>query len=112
MLERSNLTSNVLPFAAEPEPRIATTKDLRDNRRRYYCGIVLNEAGLRFHDAGFNNRDLEGKTANATAPKETVNQVMTPDWLEKPSVKAMRDRQAVDGGSRVSVLFPEKDLSP
>jgi P4 family phage/plasmid primase-like protien len=71
-------------------------KALRDTKRRYYAGIMLNEEGLAFHRAGHDLHELRGKTANATAPTDQVNQLMTEEWLKKPVIIAMRERQVED----------------
>lgn len=73
------------------DPMIAiNSKELRDNKRRYYAGIALNEEGLAFHMAGYESRELDGKLANTTEPKGNVNSVMPQGWLAKPSVIAMK----------------------
>jgi hypothetical protein len=69
---------------------------LRDGTRRYHAGIILNEEGLSFHRAGYDLHELQGKTANATEPTGIVNSLMPPQWLEKPVIIAMRDRQVED----------------
>jgi P4 family phage/plasmid primase-like protien len=74
------------------DPKIAMGPELRDNKRRYLAGVLLNDQGLAFHEAGSVNRDLEGKTASATSPGVLVNQMMSADWCLKPSVKAMKER--------------------
>jgi hypothetical protein len=76
------------------DPNIAIGGELRDNRRRYLAGVCLNDEGMAFHEAGFRNRDLEGKTASATSPGVFVNEPMSKEWCLKPSIAAMRERQA------------------
>jgi hypothetical protein len=89
------------------DPNIAIGgKELRDTKRRYYAGIVLNAEGLSFHQAGFENRDLEGKTANATPPNEKVNQLLTPEWKLKPSILMMKERQMQPFEAGVVTCFP------
>jgi phage/plasmid-associated DNA primase len=68
-------------------------EELRDTKRRYHAGIVLNEEGLSYHQSGYESRDLQGKTPNATDPTGTINSLMPPQWLEKQSIKTMRERQ-------------------
>jgi hypothetical protein len=75
---------------AMSDSRIAMGGDLRDKKRRYHAGIILNEEGLSFHRAGFESRELQGKTTNATAPEGDINQLMTEEWLQKPSIQAVR----------------------
>ena len=92
---------------AMADPNIAIGgKELRDTKRRYYAGIVLNAEGLSFHQAGFENRDLEGKTANATPPNEKVNQLLTPEWKLKPSILMMKERQMQPFEAGVVTCFP------
>ncbi len=82
---------------AMADPHIAMGgEELRDNTRRYYGGIILNDAGISFHEAGSDNQDLKGKTANTTEPNKAVNQPLPPQWLDKPRIKAMRERQISD----------------
>jgi P4 family phage/plasmid primase-like protien len=78
---------------AMSDAKIAIDGELRDKHRRYYCGIVMNEAGLRFHQQGHTNRNLDGKTASATTLSEEVNDDIPESWLKKPSIKTMRQRQ-------------------
>lgn len=80
-------------------------KQLRDMHRRYYAGIVLNDAGLHYHRAGLDNPNLRDKRASTTEVTETVNQTMTPDWLEKPCVKAMIASQRSPSGDGNEVRF-------
>jgi RepB DNA-primase from phage plasmid len=78
-----------------------SNKELRDNTRRYYAGIALNEEGLSFHRAGADLQELRGKTANATEPKGQVNSLIPDSWGSKPSIFAMRKRheKSVTGAS-------------
>jgi P4 family phage/plasmid primase-like protien len=76
--------------AAMSDPRIALGRGLRDMHRRYYPGLTLNEQGVRYHEAGLNNRNLVAKTANTTAPSEDVNEPIPITWDAKPEVIAMR----------------------
>ncbi|MGZ5875004.1 MAG: hypothetical protein ACXWKP_23150 [Bradyrhizobium sp.] len=75
------------------DPKIAMGAELRDNKRRYFGGVLFNDQGLAFHEAGFANRDLVGKTASANSPGVLVNQLMSEEWCLKPSILAMRERQ-------------------
>jgi hypothetical protein len=70
--------------------------ELRDMNRRYYAGIRLNPVGLAFHQAGFTNNDLLGKTASASVPGEHVNTLIPDAWLEKPSIQTMRRAHGMD----------------
>jgi hypothetical protein len=80
-------------MTAMGDHRIAIDRELRDKHRRYYGGIVLNEAGLMFHDAGSENLHLKDKTASTTDPKGLVNQSMTSEWLAKPCIQKMHNTQ-------------------
>jgi len=79
---------------------------LSDTKRRYYAGSILNVEGLSFHQARYESRDLQGKTANATAPNEKVNERMSEEWLAKPVIQEMLKRQ-VEGGE---ITMPESEL--
>lgn len=82
-------------MVAMADPMIAMNpKELRDNKRRYYAGITLNEEGLNYHEAGYELRDLQGKVANTTAPKGQVNSMIPAVWDHKTSVYAMRQRHS------------------
>src|SRR5216683_7733587 len=95
---------------AMSDPKIAIDrKALRDTKRRYYAGIILNAEGLSFHQAGYESRDLQGKTANATAPNEKVNERMSEEWLKKPAIQEMRKRQVEDPGA-VAILGKDSEL--
>ena len=78
--------------AAMADPLIATGRELRDKFNRYYVGIVLNDVGLSYHDAGADSRHLEAKKANTTDANGQVNKLITASLLTKPEVIAMRGR--------------------
>jgi hypothetical protein len=80
-------------MTAMGDSSIAIDRELRDKHRRYYAGIVLNEAGLMFHRAGSDNPHLKDKTASTTDPKGLVNQSMTSEWLAKPCILKLHDTQ-------------------
>jgi hypothetical protein len=67
-------------------------KEMRDNTSRYYCGIALNKAGLRYHKTAFESRIFEGKIATATNPEREVNGLIPASWDVRRSVVAMRAR--------------------
>lgn len=69
-------------------------KEMRDTTSRYYCGVALNRAGLRYHKAAYESRTFEGKIATATNPERDVNGTIPPSWDAKKSIIAMRDRHA------------------
>ena len=77
---------------AMAHPLIAMGDDLRDGKRRYYGGLILNEEGLNYHQAGYEARDLQGKTVNATDPDDIVNSNMPSPWGDKPAIQAIRIR--------------------
>ena len=81
---------------AMSDSKIATDRvELRDMKRRYYAGIALNEVGLGFHQAGFINNALEGKTSSASVPGAHVNTLIPDSWRERPSIQTMRRAQGV-----------------
>jgi hypothetical protein len=67
-------------------------REMRDNTSRYYCGIALNKAGLRYHKTGFESRIFEGKIATATTPEREVNGMIPVSWDTRVSVIKMRTR--------------------
>jgi P4 family phage/plasmid primase-like protien len=74
------------------DPRIgADPKEMRDTASRYYCGIALNRAGLRFHKTAFESRLFEGKVGNATDPQREVNSLIPPSWDTRASIIKMRE---------------------
>jgi P4 family phage/plasmid primase-like protien len=77
---------------AMAHPLIAMGDDLRDGKRRYYGGLILNEEGLNYHHAGYESSDLQGKTVNATVPVDIVNSNMPSSWGEKTAIQAIRIR--------------------
>jgi hypothetical protein len=74
--EGRNIPSNVSigkAMRALGDPRIGMdVKEMRDNTSRFYCGIALNKAGLRYHRTAFESRLFEGKMAIATNPEREV----------------------------------------
>jgi hypothetical protein len=91
----NEVIGKALKAMSDPQIALGGT-ELRDGTRRYHAGIILNEEGLSFHRAGYDLHELQGKTANATEPTGIVNSLMPPQWLEKPVIIAMRDRQVED----------------
>jgi hypothetical protein len=80
-------------LSAMADPRIAINpKELRDTTSRYYGGIALSKAGLRYHRTGYESRIFEGKVGNATAPDREVNSLIPASWDAKPSIVALRER--------------------
>jgi hypothetical protein len=65
-------------------------KEMRDNKGRYYCGIALNTAGLRYHKAAYESRLFEGKVVTATTPEQEVNSLIPASWDNRKSVIDMR----------------------
>jgi phage/plasmid-associated DNA primase len=65
-------------------------KEMRDNKGRYYCGIALNKAGLRYHKTAFESSIFEGKVATATPPEQEVNGTIPVSWDDRKSVIDMR----------------------
>ncbi len=84
-------------LAAMGDPKIAIGPKLRNNRCRFYPGLVLNDAGLSFHSSGYVNRSLEAKIANATPPTEDVNRPIPASWRDERAVKKMREPSAPAG---------------
>jgi phage/plasmid-associated DNA primase len=73
------------------DPRIGMdTKEMRDMTSRFYCGIALNKAGLKYHKTGFESLLFEGKAATVTSPDREVNSLIPAAWDAKASVMKMR----------------------
>ncbi|MBP1067312.1 hypothetical protein JOE51_008779 [Bradyrhizobium japonicum] len=74
------------------EARICTDRDddLRDKSGRYYAGMKLNKAGLRYHSMAYESRIFEGKTMTATTPTGEVNSHVPATWDQKEAVIKMR----------------------
>jgi hypothetical protein len=68
---------------------------MRDNVRRYYGGIILNAAGVKFWQRAGEAKTFEGKTASTTTTGGEVNTMIPEAWNERGSVRAMRLRQVV-----------------
>ncbi|MCK1404142.1 DNA-primase RepB domain-containing protein [Bradyrhizobium sp. 76] len=64
--------------------------EMRDSASRYYCGIALNAAGLRYHRAAYESRLFEGKTATATDPAREVNSLIPVSWNDRETIVKMR----------------------
>ncbi|MEH2475685.1 phage/plasmid-associated DNA primase [Nitrobacteraceae bacterium AZCC 2161] len=69
------------------------SKEMRGNSSRYYCGIALNTAGLRYHKTAYESRLFEGKIATATNPDREVNSLIPASWDSRKSVIEMRQKQ-------------------
>lgn len=84
-------------LVAMSDPRIAIhSKELRDNSRRYYAGIILNEQGIGFHKRATEAKMFEGKVASTTTGDGLVNSLIPEAWMTRPSIIAMRARQYAD----------------
>lgn len=82
------------------DPRLGSdAKEMRDTTSRYYCGIALNKAGLRYHKSAYESRLFEGKVGNATDPAREVNSLIPASWDVRKTVKAMREHHDRDGGN-------------
>ncbi|WP_354265477.1 hypothetical protein [Bradyrhizobium sp. I1.7.5] len=79
-------------------------KELRDNAGRYYCGMKLNTAGLRYHRNGHEGRSFEVKALTATDPAREVNGFIPASWDVKDSIVAMRKGFERHDSSRASVM--------
>jgi P4 family phage/plasmid primase-like protien len=78
------------------DPRIAADRvELRDMRKRYYAGIVLNEEGkLHWKNAVTADRFIRlGKTASTTDAASDPFRTIPRDWGDRRAVMAMRSAQ-------------------
>lgn len=77
-------------LSALGDARIAThDKELRTNAERFYAGIILNDAGIKFHKQSLDLPSLSERTASA-ARDGVINQDIPGTWDERPSVIRMR----------------------
>jgi P4 family phage/plasmid primase-like protien len=75
------------------DKRIAIDNELRDNKRRFYGGIMLNDAGLAYWKQGAESRLFEGKTAATTAtddPDKVASSIPV-KWDQNPAIIEMRE---------------------
>lgn len=94
-------------LVAMSDPKIAIhSKELRDNSRRYYAGIILNEQGLGLHKRASEAKMFEGKVASTTAGDGQVNSLIPEAWTNRPSVIAMRLKQTVTSAIATVTLSP------
>jgi hypothetical protein len=102
-------------LSAMSDPRIAINpEELRDKRRRYYAGIVLNEQGLEYWKRAVEASVFEGKTTNTTARDGIVNDAIPDTWAAKKSVIAMRStaRALTVIAQKLSPAVTDRNLSP
>lgn len=87
-------------LTALADPRICIhPKEMRDNQRRYYGGVVLNEQGIAFWKRALESKLFEGKTASTTPADEPVNTYIPEGWFTRPSVARMRAASLRDSRS-------------
>jgi len=74
------------------DPRIAVSKELRDNGHRYFCGIHLNKVGLEYWGTmkSSNRFSDASKSARTSSDKDHVNQYIPATWDDKESIKRLR----------------------
>jgi hypothetical protein len=90
----SEAVGRAMVALADPMIALDPTDNLRNKHRRYYAGVVLNDEGLGYHEAGrSDDYRLKGRLANTTEASGAVNSAIPASWLDKPSVKKMRERQ-------------------
>jgi phage/plasmid-associated DNA primase len=70
------------------------TKELRDNKGRYYVGMHLNAAGLAYWEAvadGDRFGSLHVKTVQTADNASKVNQTIPKSWHDRPTVKRVME---------------------
>ncbi len=74
------------------DPRIAVSKELRDNGHRYYAGVHLNKVGLDYWDTmkSSNRFSDASKSARTSSDKDHVNQYIPATWDDKENIKRLR----------------------
>jgi P4 family phage/plasmid primase-like protien len=87
-------------LAALGDARIAANrKELRTMAVRYYAGIRLNEAGLKYWNIAVTSDLFKGKTTSATASGKPINLPIPAAWDLKPAIEDMRMAHAKKGGN-------------
>lgn len=78
--------------AALNDPRIASDHTLRDKHRRYYCGVRLNDEGMRHWRNAVTSEAFvfQGRKASTSGAGESPNDAIPLSWAGKASVTAMR----------------------
>lgn len=79
--------------------------ETRDKKRRYYCGIRLNEEGEAFWKRALQARAFEGKLAATTPDGDPVNTPIPESWAWRDCIQRMRLRA-------VTVAQIEGETSP
>jgi hypothetical protein len=66
--------------------------ELRQSSRRYYAGIMLNDAGVEYWQRAIESRLFEGKTMTTTERGKSANVLIPEEWNHKKTIATMRDR--------------------
>lgn len=79
-------------IAALNDPMIASDHTLRDKHRRYYCGLRLNEEGMRHWRNAVTSEAFvfQGKKASTTEVTGDPNDAIPAAWTVRATVIAMR----------------------
>jgi hypothetical protein len=70
----------------------ANSKELRDEKRRYYAGFRLNASGMMHWQNGLKAEAyaMKGRVAGATSADGDPNEIVPEHWHTKKSIMAMR----------------------
>ncbi len=83
------------------DKRIGThKKELRDNKRRYYAGIMLNDAGLEYWQQASMSNMFDAKKTGLSSNETQVNALIPISWDAKPSIQVMRKAHEQAAGTR------------
>jgi hypothetical protein len=81
-------------LVALADPCIGLDREvLRDERRHYYAGIHLNEAGLEYWAAAVGDGLVRGKTARTSRHLTDLERLIPAAWDSLPVVRKMRKHQ-------------------
>lgn len=97
-------------LVALADTTIAVDPKLRDKHRRYYCGLRLNEEGMRHWRNAVTSEAyvFQGRKASTTEATGDPNDTIPPAWMTKASVIEMRREQQLSSVTQVS---PEQSSS-
>lgn len=75
------------------DPRVGIDhKALRDNKRRYYAGIHLNESGMDYWHAAVADGLAPGKTSGTSTNLVDLNRHIPPSWASLPVILKLKNR--------------------
>jgi hypothetical protein len=87
--------------------------ELRDNARRYYGGVYLNNIGMEYWEGAKSEGLAKGKTARTSAGRNDVNRVIPDTWKDRPAVvRIVKAAGATTSGTDAARPDLKGDTSP